>query len=519
MGIVTISDFLHTQAIRRPAHLAYIYPGHAVPWGELNRRVDALAAGIWARGLRTGDVVAIGAHDGPVQIETLFAAARIGATRVGLNYRFARREIERLAKHSGAKLIIVEDDLQHLTGGCSPKFGTITAGDGQTRLGDYENLFDFDAEFTPPPVADTDWAQICYTTGSTGDPKGALWRHSAIVNALGFTLLDYGLTEDDIYLHCLPAAGVPSQLAVWNVVLGFTSVVMRSFDPHLALDLIARHGCSATLWVPTMLTDICAAWEKRPRDVSSMRRILYGAAPTPPALLRRGIKVFAGADFVGTYGSTEGAGGWFTKLSPEDHRRALEGQEELLSSCGRPMIHARLKVVDGQGRSCPTGEIGEVCVSGGFVMEGYFKEEEQTRQTIRDGWLHTGDMGRIDEDGYIYLVDRKQFMIITGGYNVYPIEIENVIAEHPAVREVCVFGVPDTRWGEAIHAAVVLGDGETVGAEEIIIWCRDRLSRFKVPKSVELRASLMRGTTGKLLKRAERDRYLGGKAGDGLADE
>jgi acyl-CoA synthetase (AMP-forming)/AMP-acid ligase II len=259
-----------------------------------------------------------------------------------------------------------------------------------------------------------------------------------------------------------------------------------------------------------MLTDLCAAQEKRPRDVSSMGKILYGAAPTPPALLRRGIKVFADAEFVGTYGSTEGAGGWFTKLTPDDHRRALEGKEELLSSCGRPMIHARLKVVDQEGDPCGAGEIGEICVSGGFLMDGYFREEELTRQAIRQGWLHTGDMGRIDEEGYVYLVDRKQFMIITGGYNVYPIEIENVIAEHPAVREVCVFGVPDVRWGEAIHAAVVVGDGETVGMEEIITWCRDKLPGFKVPKSVELRASLMRGATGKLLKRAELDRYLAG---------
>jgi acyl-CoA synthetase (AMP-forming)/AMP-acid ligase II len=172
------------------------------------------------------------------------------------------------------------------------------------------------------------------------------------------------------------------------------------------------------------------------------------------------------------------------------------------------MLHARVQVVNEKDEICPTAEVGEVRVSGGFLMNGYYQADEITKKTLKDGWLYTGDMGRLDDEGYLYLVDRKQFMIITGGYNVYPIEVENVIADHPAVQEVCVFGVPHEKWGEAIHAAIVSRRGATTSADEIMNWCRERLSSFKVPKSLEFRDGLIRGATGKILKRAERDRYL-----------
>ena len=173
------------------------------------------------------------------------------------------------------------------------------------------------------------------------------------------------------------------------------------------------------------------------------------------------------------------------------------------------MTHARVRVVDADGQPCAAGEVGEICIRGDFVMDGYFKEEELTRQALRDGWLFTGDMGRIDADGYLYIVDRKQFLIITGGYNVYPVEVENAIAAHPSVQEVCVFGVPDEKWGDAVHAVIVPRTGRTVTESEIQTWCRGKLAGFKVPKSVELRDELIRGATGKILKRAERDRVVG----------
>jgi len=438
----------------------------------------------------------------------IFATARLGAIRTGLNYRFSALDIEKLVVHSGVKLLIVETEFANLTAGCSTEFGTIIAGDGQGECGEYEAFLDFETQVTVPKVLGSDIAQICYTTGSTGNPKGAVWRHSSVVSAMGFTLLDLNFNEDDIYLHCLPAAGVPSVLAAWNVMLGFTNVIMPRFQAGLALDLIEKHRCTTTLFIPTMLTAACEEAEAKPRDVSCMRKIVYGSASTPPALIRRGSRVFDGIDFEQVYGSTEGAGGWFTKLTPQDHRDALEGNEELLASCGRPMIHAGVRVVDADGNLCEPGEVGEILISGDFIMDGYYKEEELTRKALKDGWLFTGDMGKLDQHGYLYLVDRKQFMIITGGYNVYPIEIENVIAAHPDVLEVCVFGIPDDKWGEAIHAAVVPRNGCTVSDSDIKSWCSDKLAKFKIPKSTEIREELIRGATGKILKRAERDRFV-----------
>ncbi len=374
--------------------------------------------------------------------------------------------------------------------------------------GEYDAFLDWSGEVSFAGADGSGIAQICYTTGSTGNPKGAIWRHSALLNAMGFTVLDLDLRQEDIFLHCLPAAGVPSVAAVWNVIPGCTSVIMPRFQADLALGLIEKHRCTMTLWIPTMITAVCEEAETPRRNLTSMRKILYGSASTPPALVRRAADVFKGVAFEQIYGSTEGAGGWFTKLSADDHRRALEGAEDLLTSCGQPMIHARLRVADPEGRRCAPGEIGEICVRGDFVMDGYYKEDALTRQILRGGWLFTGDMGRMGEHGYFYIVDRKQFMIITGGYNVYPVEVENTIASHPSVREVCVFGAPDEKWGDAVHAAVVPSGGHTITESEIHAWCRDKLAPFKIPKSVEIRDTVIRGATGKILKRAERDRWI-----------
>lgn len=506
--MTTISDFLRTHALRRPDHAAYFYSEGAVSWKELDRRVDALAAGLKQRGLRKADAVAICVADGPVQIEFLYATARIGAVRVGLNYRYAPLDVEKLVAHSGARMVVVEAGFAHLVAGCSLELGVVVAGDGQANRGEYETTLDFSRGPCLDPVSGSDHAQICYTTGSTGNPKGAIWRHSAVVHAMGFTLLDIGFSEDDVYLHCLPAAGVPSVLAAWNVMLGFASVVMPRFQADLALDLMEKHRCTTTLLIPTMITAVCEEAERRPRDVSSMRKILYGSASTPPALVRRASKVFKGIALEQVYGSTEGAGGWFTKLSAADHERAMTGDDALLASCGKPTIHCRVRIVDEDGKPCEPGEVGEICVAGDFVMDGYYKEAELTRLALRDGWLFTGDMGRLDENGYLFLVDRKQFMIITGGYNVYPIEVENVIAAHPSVLEVCVFGIPDDKWGEAIHVVVVPRQGCSIEDEEIKSWCRGRLAQFKLPKSIEVRDALIRGATGKILKRAEQMRFV-----------
>jgi acyl-CoA synthetase (AMP-forming)/AMP-acid ligase II len=504
---VTISDFLQGASRRWPHHTAYVYASLRTTWAQTEARVAALAAGLRARGIGPGDVVATCTSDGPVLVETIFAVARLGAVRVGINYRLSQAEVGRLLAHCSAKLVLVQHEQLDLVADVAASLQVLDVGDAQTDQGAYAELLASPPLTDVPTVDDASLAQICYTTGSTGKPKGALWSHRAMAHAMGHTLLELGFQRDEIWLHCFPAAGVPCLFTLWNSLQGFTSVIMPRFDPAAALDLIEAHGVTRVILVPTMLSAMCVEQESRARVVSSLRCISYGSASTPPALVRRAARNFPGVDLEQWYGSTEGVGGWFAQLSCADHARALAGEDWLLSTCGRAMHHARIRVVDEQDRDCQPGEVGEVCISGAFLMSGYHREPELSAETLRGGWLHTGDMGHLNPDGYLSLVDRKQFMIITGGYNVYPVEIENVLAEHPAVLESCVFGVPDDKWGEAVHALVVLRAGESASVEDIAGWCRGKLAKFKVPKAVEFRAALLRGATGKILKRAERDHY------------
>ncbi|MEI6722166.1 MAG: AMP-binding protein [Betaproteobacteria bacterium] len=507
MGNVTVSDLLRNAATRWPQRTAYIYAALRPTWAETERRVAALAAGLQAKGIGRGDVVATCSSDGPVLVETMLAAARIGAVRVGINYRLSREEAGRLLEHSQAKLFLVQHDYRELAGDAAKSLEVLDVGDAQSDQGDYANLLTTSPLTDVPVVDDGELAQICYTTGSTGNPKGALWTHRAMIHAMGHTLLELGFQRDETWLHCFPGAGVPCLFTLWNTLQGFTSVIMPRFEPGAALDLIEAHGVTRVILVPTMLSAMCIDQEARARNVSTLRCISYGSAPTPPALVRRAAANFPGVDLEQWYGSTEGVGGWFAQLPPEDHARALAGEEWLLKTCGRAMHHARIRVLDDRSRDCKLGEVGEVCISGAFLMSGYHREPELSARTIRDGWLHTGDMGHLDENGYLSLVDRKQFMIITGGYNVYPVEVENAIAEHPAVLECCVFGIPDEKWGEAVYALVVARKDRAVSPDELMDWCRERLATFKVPKGIELRTELLKGATGKILKRAERDRY------------
>ncbi len=504
----TISDYLGGVAKRYPDKLAYAYERLEHTWREVDERVNQLCRVLQRQGIQRGDVVASCCHDGPVLVETLFACARIGAIRVGVNYRYAPAEVRKLLAHCNASLLIVQDDLAHLAPDGQDLI-LIRCGDGQKEMGDLASLMAQESSDAVPGLAvEQDVAQICYTTGSTGEPKGAVWTHRSLTQSMGHTLLDLSMTPNDVWLHCLPGAGVPSVLAIWNVVLGFSNVIMKGFDPASALRAIEKYKVTRTVWVPTMLSAVCQVAEGGSYAVSSLRRISYGSAPTPPALIRRALKTFVGAQFDQWYGSTEGAGGWFTQLTPEDHERALSGEESLLESCGKPMHHAEIKVVDEQGEAVAVGTVGEVCVRGPFVMEGYLHQPELSARTLAGGWLHTGDMGRLDAEGYLYLVDRKQFMIITGGYNVYPVEVENVLSSHPMVLEVCVFGVPDDQWGEAVQALVVPRPGTRPEVEDIRQWCKNHLASFKVPKSIRLQDSLLRGPTGKILKRVIRDQFV-----------
>ncbi len=497
-----IGDLVRRNAERRSEHAAYIYAsGDRTDWAGFNERVNRLANGLLARGCKKGDVVASLSMDGPVLNEVFFALAKIGAVRVGVNYRYSPPEVASLVKHSGARFAIVEDrflDLLRL----APPVTTFRCGDGQSPSADYADLIAAGSPGEPRIAVDEqDIAAICYTTGSTGHPKGALWTHRNVVEAIGQTALASGMRPEDVWLHCLPGAGVPGLLAIWNVVLGWCSVVLDQFSPNACLDAIQAHGVTSTVWVPTMLHGVIVEQQREPRSVQTMRKVVYGSAPSTPALIRRALATFPVAELEQWYGSTEGAGGWFTRLDHSAHLAAMAGDEALLTSCGKGMQHVDLAIRGEDGTFLSAGEIGEICVASPSVMVGYHEEPGLTAQRLEDGWLRTGDVGRLDEKGFLYILDRREFMIISGGYNIYPVEVENVVAEHPAVAEVAVVGVPDERWGEVVTAVVTLNPGAELDVEELRASCRSQLASFKVPRHIVVRDDLPRGPTGKLLKR------------------
>jgi acyl-CoA synthetase (AMP-forming)/AMP-acid ligase II len=509
-----VREYLAGQARSRPEHLAYVAgPAHR-SWSETADRSGRLAAAWRSLGLRAGEVVASLSQDGLELVEVWFASATLGTVRTGINWRYAPREIEHILRDAAVAVLVVEG------GTCEEAFGSVdrtslTALRHVIGFGDHHQDLDYEEiiaeqEALPrdewPPLSEDDPIAISYTSGSTGLPKGAIWTQRAVVATELNTWVQVGVRHDDVFLHCLPAAGVPVLLATWNVFVGSTIVLLPRFAAAAALRSIQDHRVTSTLLVPTMMLDLLDHPDLSRTDLSSLRTVMYGSAPATPALVRRAMQEF-GCELQQWYGATEGAAGWFSILHHEDHLRALASDPGLLQSCGRPTVHTEIAIVSEAGQRLPANEVGEIAVRSETLMSGYLGLPDETRQVLQEpGWLRTGDMGRIDEDGYLYLVDRKKFMIITGGYNVYPVVVENVLAEHPAVREAAVVGVPDERWGEAVGALVV-SDG-TVTGEDLMLFCTGRLARFEVPKHVVLVDRLPRGATGKVLKRAVREQLL-----------
>jgi acyl-CoA synthetase (AMP-forming)/AMP-acid ligase II len=522
-----VRDYLERNAASWPDRPSYVSARAHHTWGETAERSHRLAAALQDLGIGKGDVVASMMRDSHETVELWFAAAITGAIRTGINYRYAPRDIAHILTDSKAKILLVEG------GECEQALNAITAELPYLRvvigIGDHHREHDYEAILTlapeepeRPDIQPTDAAAISYTTGSTGRPKGVIWSHAAIREVCLNTFWQAGMTHDERFMHCLPAAGVPILLATWNVFNGACVVLLDQFSPAAALEMLETERCTSVLWVPTMMSDVLSDPSFDQRDLTALRTVMYGSSPATPALVRRAIDMF-GCQIQQWYGSTEATAGWTNMLHHEDHLRALAGRPELLSSCGRAMVHCEVRVLRDDSTVAEPDEIGEVCVRSDTLMLGYLGMPEESERALQGGWLHMGDIGRMDCDGYLYLVDRKNFLIITGGYNVFPIVVENVLAEHLGVSEVCVVGVPDDRWGEAVVACIVPRNEDlrlqasVLGAEtadtvelrdlrdELLAHARRELAKFEVPKDIQFVSGLPRGATGKLFKRAVRD--------------
>jgi acyl-CoA synthetase (AMP-forming)/AMP-acid ligase II len=475
--------------------VAVIDGARRLTYGELDGRVRRLGGALAALGLPRGAFVGVLAGNSAAHLECWLAIPAFGRVIISLNHRLAPGELAFMIDDSQTRALVVDDARlevgRELRGRCPALKTLIHAGAGPCPEDCVAFASLFDGEPAEPPELPADsLATISYTGGTTGLPKGVMLSHANLVANAKHFLITLGLRPEDRYLHAGPLFHVADSSMVACVTwAGGTHVMLERFDIAGAVRAIAEHGVTVAVLVPTMIRMLLDQLDADPAaDLSSLRLVHYAAAPIEPALLRRAQDTLA-CEFVQGYGMTEAAPG-VTYLSADWHRRG-----ERLDSAGHAIPGVQVAV------DAVAGEVGEVCVRGPNVMLGYWNRPETTSEVLSpDGWYRTGDLGRL-EDGFLYLVDRAKDMIISGGENVYSIEVEHALGSHPAVREAAVIGVPDERWGERVHAIVVLEDGATVTGKELVEHCRGRIGGFKLPRSLELRAEpLPKSGAGKVLK-------------------
>ena len=486
-------------------------------WYEHADRVSRLACGLATQlGVTSADRFAVLAANGHAYLE-LWHAAFMGAGIINpLNLRLAPRELAYILSDSGTEVIFTDATFAPLVAAARSELGgddplrqvvLIGAGDVPHDLG-YEALLAAAAPVLPAEPGETDPAVLMYTGGTTGLPKGVLIEHRAeILNIYhgamtipGFRIGRY-LMQTPMF-HAASMSGILASLA-----FGGSVVFIPLFDPEGVLDLIEKHEVTDTLMVPTMIGLCFASAGYRPERLASLRRLVYGAAPMPAAILDRLQSDLPELQLIQGYGMTE-ACSTVSLLLNEDHQPG----SPRLRSVGRPALGVQVSIHDEAGKLLPRGQVGELCTRGGHLMREYWNKPEATAEAFRGGWYHTGDAGYLDEDGYLYLVDRVKDMIVTGGENVYSVEVESAISTHPAVAQVAVIGIPDEVWGEKVHAIVVASPGSRVTEQEIIAHARISIAGYKLPKSVDFRDEpLPLSGALKVLKRDLRAPYWKGR--------
>ncbi|MGB8955891.1 MAG: long-chain-fatty-acid--CoA ligase [Tumebacillaceae bacterium] len=512
------TSFLNTVRTK-PERIAAIDGDVRLNYAQFGERIARLAASLHARGVSKGDRVALLMLNDFRYLEIFYASFLLGAVVVPLNVRLAAPELSFMLQDSGSEVLFYHHEFEPLVHAIQNDPLAIrhyVLAEGvpfkQIDATPYEELVQQAGVRPATDWHEEDLAAIYYTGGTTGLPKGVMLTHKNLVANAFQVGLSLGYGPDDIYLHAAPMFHVADGASTFGITLvGGTHAHVRTFDPSRTLEVIARDKVTSTLLVPTMINALVNTEGIEQYDLSSWRRCAYGASPISADVLKKAIAA-TGCEFFQAYGMTE-ASPVLTILRPEDH--VTEGDERLtrrLKSCGQPIFQVELKVVDPTGAEMPFGTVGEVIARGPNIMKGYWNRPEETAQALRDGWYWSGDLGAMDGDHFVYIVDRKKDMIITGGENVYSVEVENVIYRHPAVFEAAVVGVPDEKWGEAVKAVVVCKPGQHATEEELLAHCREFLAGYKVPKSVEFVDALPKSGAGKILKRSLRDQFWEGQA-------
>jgi len=509
---VNIGLFFSKSALHHPDRLALASGEYELTYKQADERINSLAHALTNLGILRGDRVAIIQHNGPHYIESLFAIFKIGACAVPINFRLHLTEFEFILNHSEPRAIIIGPEfceaIRSIRDNIPVEHIICVSRPLEGMLG-YEDLIsDSPSQEACVEVTPDELAWLFYTSGTTGKPKGAMLTHR---NLLAMTmnvfadLVSLGLEAS--VLHAAPLSHGSGLYALPSIAKGAANIILREFDPEQFCRTIEERQVTHIMFlVPTQLILLLQSPYLDRYDLSSLRYLIYGGSPMYVENLKQAVRRL-GEILVQLYGQGESPM-TISYLRKEEHViNGTEAQEQRLASAGLPRTDVELKIVDDAGKKLPFGKIGEIVVRGEVVMRVYWKNEEATAETLRNGWLHTGDLGYMDERGYLFIADRKKDFILSGGANIYPREVEEVILCHPAVSEVAVIGVPDPLWGESVKAVVVLKENIKAIESEIIAFCKAHVASYKKPKSVEFVETLPKSAYGKILKRELREKY------------
>lgn len=503
---MNIGDIPRKNSLRFPNKQALVFNGQGRTWCEVNDRVNSLAQAMLSKNLGRGDRVGILMENGLQNWEIYWACAKIGVINVPLNYKLRAEELRILLENARPKLIFAASDyiplLHEVKEQCGLPQEIIQIEDSTISVEgiNYEKLIkQFPANEPQVEVAETDPFAIFYTSGTTGLPKGALVSHRNLIsNSFNQMYADQSSLQDKNYIVTPLYHMGAVFMSVTYTLMGCTQVIQKHFNVEEFLTTIIKEKISVCLLIPTMLNMVLNFPKFSDYDLSSLRLIFYGGGPMPGTILEKAIHQI-GCGFTQGYGLTETLEATF--LVSNDHiLKGSEVQQKRLLSAGREAIGAEIRIVDELGHDLPSGKAGEILIKSDSVISGYWRMPELNEEVIKDGWFFTGDVGYLDEDRYLFVVDRIKDLIISGGVNIYPKEIESLLYTHPAVLEVAVIGIPDELWGESVKAVVVLRNEQKVGVDELINFCKDRLASYKKPKVIEIVSELPKNPSGKILK-------------------
>ncbi len=513
--IGTYGDVIYRNSLLRGDGEAFIYGTERITFSQFNGRVNGLIHGLQSMGLRKGDGIGILSWNCLQCTDIVGAAMKGGFIVSPFNPRLTAEELLYIINYSEVKVLFVG---RELTGIIDPLRPMLTSVGHYISLeGPAAGMVEHEALLRAFPsrepdleINEDDPFIIFYTSGTTGTPRGAVYTHRRKMEDMRTRAAVLGLQPEDKHVMIMPLFHIGGCSFFWTFFyVGGSNVIMtqRSYDPGATLKTLADEKATDIHIVPTHLVGMLALADTNSYDLSCVKRIYYAASPMPLELLRKGIERF-GPVFTQGYGQTE-SGPDIAILPKEYHRLADSTPEDqkVLASCGQPCPGVHVKIVDENHRVVPPYSVGDIAAKSKSLMAGYWRMPEETSKTVIDGWLYTGDMGYYDEKGFIYIVDRKKDMIITGGENVFPREVEEVLYRHPSVSECAVIGVPDEKWVERVHALIVLKEGCQCAPEEITAFCKQHLSGYKTPRSVEFVEALPKNPQGKILKKELRNRY------------